>query len=162
VFYQFSFQRDESPRKKSNECSYSQDGFGGDIEEGEFVPDTKIIKCDVMLGPRKRPESHGVGASSGDDPGPTTHDHMNEPENQYESRQQFKRIAKPRGMKGGTCCSLVVLRRLYQVFQSLFLSLMVVVPVFFIGNQQTSFFCKNHDMLLHYNLFIFACMADFL
>ncbi|XP_051210606.1 paired amphipathic helix protein Sin3-like 5 [Lolium perenne] len=111
-----SSKRDESPRKKSNECSYSQDGFGGDIEEGEFVPDTKIIKCDVMLGPRKRPESHGVGASSGDEPGPTTHDHMNEPENQYESRQQFKRIAKPRGMKGGTCCSLVVLRRLYQIF----------------------------------------------
>ncbi|KAM0871698.1 hypothetical protein ACQ4PT_039192 [Festuca glaucescens] len=108
--------RDESPRKKSNECSYSQDGFGGDIEEGEFVPDIKIIKCDVMLGPRKRPESHGVGASSGDDPGPTTHDHMNEPENQCESRQQFKRIAKPRGMKGSTCCSLVVLRRLYQIF----------------------------------------------
>ncbi|KAM0905674.1 hypothetical protein ACQ4PT_017262 [Festuca glaucescens] len=110
-----SSKRDESPRKKSNECSYSQDGFGADIEEGEFLPDTKIIKWDVMLGPRKRPESHGVGASTGDDPSPTTHDHMNEPENQHESRQQFKRIAKPRGMKGGTCCSLVVLRRLYQI-----------------------------------------------
>jgi hypothetical protein len=83
-----------------------------------------------MLGPKKRLASYDVAAFGGDElssrrlsvdnSGPSTHGHRNEPEDQHESSQQSRKIAKPRGVKGGTCCSLVVLHRLYQVFQHFF------------------------------------------
>uniref|UniRef100_A0ACD5TYW2 Uncharacterized protein n=2 Tax=Avena sativa TaxID=4498 RepID=A0ACD5TYW2_AVESA len=115
-----SSKRDEFLRENPNECSSSHDGFGADIEEGEFIRDEE-----TSMGPGKNEASHEVAASHGDrlrsrrlstdTSGTSNRDHRNEPENQHESRQQSRTTTKPRGVRGGTCCSLVVLRRLYQI-----------------------------------------------
>lgn len=76
-----------------------------------------------MLGGGKEPVSCDVAASVRDGLSsrcriidtsePSTRDHGNKHEKQHESKQTS---AKPRGVKGDSCCFLVVLRRLYQVF----------------------------------------------
>uniref|UniRef100_A0ACD5T6P7 Uncharacterized protein n=1 Tax=Avena sativa TaxID=4498 RepID=A0ACD5T6P7_AVESA len=115
-----SSMRDEFLRENTNECSSSHDGFGADIEEGEFIQDEETF----MFGPGKNHASREVATSHGDrlrsrrlstdTSGSDNRDHRNEPENQHGTRQQ-SRTTKPRGVRGGTCCSLVVLRRLYQI-----------------------------------------------
>lgn len=107
-------------------CSSSHGGSGADIEEGEFIPDPETIESDIMLGAGKEPVSCDVAASGRDGLStrcriidtskPSTRDQGNKHEKQHESRQHSKASAKPHGVKGGTCCFLVVLRRLYQVF----------------------------------------------
>uniref|UniRef100_A0A453A2X0 Uncharacterized protein n=1 Tax=Aegilops tauschii subsp. strangulata TaxID=200361 RepID=A0A453A2X0_AEGTS len=83
------------------------------------------IELDVMLGARKEPVSCDVGTSGIDGLSsrcriidtsePSTRDHGNKHEKQHESSQHSKTSAKLRGVKGGTCCFLIVLRRLYQI-----------------------------------------------
>ncbi|KAE8773345.1 Paired amphipathic helix protein Sin3 [Hordeum vulgare] len=117
--------RGEFTRKNSNDFSSSHDGFGPDIEEGEFIQDPEIIESDAMLGAGKEPVSCDVAASGSDGLNsrcriigtsePSTCDHGNKYEKQHESRQHSKTSAKVRGVKGGTCCFLIVLRRLYQI-----------------------------------------------
>ncbi|KAF6992380.1 hypothetical protein CFC21_009378 [Triticum aestivum] len=115
-----SSKRGEFLKKNSNDLSSSHDGFGQDIE-GDFVPEPEIIESDVMPGAGKEPISCDV-ATSGmdglsshcrivDTSEPSTCDHGNK----HESRQHSKTSTKLRGVKGGTCCFLIVLRRLYQI-----------------------------------------------
>jgi hypothetical protein len=99
------------------------------IGEGEFIPNLQTINSDSILGPGKEParESCDVAAKGGH-PGTDTSTssscaHRNEPEKKNELKQLSKRATKLHGVKGGTCCSLVVLCRLYQVFQHLFVTL---------------------------------------
>ncbi|XP_044963462.1 paired amphipathic helix protein Sin3-like 3 isoform X1 [Hordeum vulgare subsp. vulgare] len=116
-----SSKRGEFLRKSAHDFSSSHDGSGADIEEGEFIPDPETIVSDVMLGARK-PVSCDVAASVRDGLSsrwriidtsePSTRDHWNKHEKKHESRQTS---AKQRGVKGDTCCFLVVLRRLYQI-----------------------------------------------
>ncbi|XP_073354751.1 uncharacterized protein [Aegilops tauschii subsp. strangulata] len=121
-----SSKRGEFLKKKSNDLSSSHDGFGQDIDqEGDFMPEPEIIELDVMLGARKEPVSCDVGTSGIDGLSsrcriidtsePSTRDHGNKHEKQHESSQHSKTSAKLRGVKGGTCCFLIVLRRLYQI-----------------------------------------------
>ncbi|XP_037444823.1 paired amphipathic helix protein Sin3-like 5 [Triticum dicoccoides] len=117
-----SSKRGEFVSKNSKGFSSSHDGSGADIEEGEFIPDRETIVSDVMCGAGKEPVSCDVagsvidGLSSRcriiDTSEPSTRVHGDKHEKQHESRQTS---AKPRGVKGGTCCFLVVLRRLYQI-----------------------------------------------
>ncbi|KAF6997946.1 hypothetical protein CFC21_014112 [Triticum aestivum] len=117
-----SSKRGEFVSKNSKDFSSSHDGSGADIEEGEFIPDRETIVSDVMRGAGKEPVSCDVAASVRDglssrcriidSSEPSTRDHGDKHEKQHESRQTS---AKPRGVKGGTCCFLVVLRRLYQI-----------------------------------------------
>ncbi|KAM0871696.1 hypothetical protein ACQ4PT_039192 [Festuca glaucescens] len=108
-------------RKTYNECSSSCHNFAVEIEEGEFIPNLQMINSDSILGPGKEParESCDVAAKGGH-PGtntstPSSCAHRNEPEKKNEPKQLSKRATKPHGVKGGTCCSLVVLCRLYQI-----------------------------------------------
>ncbi|KAF6986714.1 hypothetical protein CFC21_004435 [Triticum aestivum] len=121
-----SSKRGEFLKKNSNDLSSSHDGFGQDIDqESDLMPEPEIIESDVMLGARKEPVSCDVGTSgidglsSGcriiDTAEPSTRDHGNKHEKQHESSQHSKTSAKLRGVKGGTCCFLIVLRRLYQI-----------------------------------------------
>ncbi|XP_037444824.1 paired amphipathic helix protein Sin3-like 5 [Triticum dicoccoides] len=117
--------RGEFIKKNSNDLSSSHDGFGQDIEEGDFMPEPEIIESDVMLGAGKEPVSCDVATSGIDGLSshcrmigtsePSTRDHGYKHEKQHESRQHSKTSAKLRGVKGGTCCFLIVLRRLYQI-----------------------------------------------
>ncbi|EMS50858.1 Paired amphipathic helix protein Sin3-like 3 [Triticum urartu] len=117
-----SSKRGEFVSKNSKDFSSSHDGSGADIEEGEFIPDRETIVSDVMRGAGKEPVSCDVAGSVRDGLSsrcriidtsePSTRDHGAKHEKQHESRQTS---AKPRGVKGGTCCFIVVLRRLYQI-----------------------------------------------
>ncbi|VAH11510.1 unnamed protein product [Triticum turgidum subsp. durum] len=117
-----SSKRGEFVSKNSKDFSSSHDGSGADIEEGEFIPDRETIILDVMRGAGKEPVSCDVAGSVRDGLSsrcriidtsePSTRDHGAKHEKQHESRQTS---AKPRGVKGGTCCFIVVLRRLYQI-----------------------------------------------
>lgn len=108
-------------RKTYNECSSSCHSFAVEIDEGEFIPNLQTINSDSILGPGKEParESCDVAAKGGH-PGTDTSTssscaHRNEPEKKNELKQLSKRATKLHGVKGGTCCSLVVLCRLYQI-----------------------------------------------
>jgi hypothetical protein len=96
-----------------------------EIEEGEFIPNLPMINSDSILGPGKEPARESCDfAAKGGHPGtntstPSSCAHRNEPEKKNEPKHLSKRATKPHGVKGGTCCSLVVLCRLYQVFQHL-------------------------------------------
>ncbi|VAH23645.1 unnamed protein product [Triticum turgidum subsp. durum] len=117
-----SSKRGELVSKNSKDFSSSHDGSGADIEEGEFIPDRETIVSDVIRGAGKEPVSCDVAGSVRDGLSsryriidtsePSTRDHGDKNEKQQESRQTS---AKPRGVKGGTCCFLVLLRRLYQI-----------------------------------------------
>ncbi|KQK04610.1 paired amphipathic helix protein Sin3-like 5 isoform X1 [Brachypodium distachyon] len=102
----------KSGGKNSIDCSSSHDVFDAEIEEGEFIPAKEPTSSDVSA-------SVGDGLSfrclATDTSRPSTCDHGNEPESQHESRQHSRRTAKSRGVKGGACCSLMVLCRLYQI-----------------------------------------------
>ncbi|XP_051210605.1 paired amphipathic helix protein Sin3-like 6 isoform X3 [Lolium perenne] len=109
-------------RKTYNKCSSSCHSFAVEIGEGEFIPNLQTINSDSILGPGKEParESCDVAAKGGH-PGTDTSTssscaHRNEPEKKNELKQLSKRATKLHGVKGGTCCSLVVLCRLYQLF----------------------------------------------
>lgn len=109
-------------KKTYNERSSSRHGFGVEVEEGEFIPNVQVtIKSDSMLVPGKgAARVSGDVAAFGWHPGtdtstPSSCAHGNGPEKKNEPRQLSKRTTKQRGAKGGTCCSLVVLRRLYQI-----------------------------------------------
>lgn len=108
-------------RKTYNKCSSSCHSFAVEIGEGEFIPNLQTINSDSILGPGKEParESCDVAAKGGH-PGTDTSTssscaHRNEPEKKNELKQLSKRATKLHGVKGGTCCSLVVLCRLYQI-----------------------------------------------
>lgn len=137
-----SFQRGQSVRNKSNECTSLHDGCDEEIEEGEFIPDVENIQLDATLGPGKGTASY-VAACSGDGlsfrslatntSGRSTCDLGDQSEEQHESRDDSnnevgslacsERTAKLRDVKGGlSCCSLVVLCRLNQVFQPFYLA----------------------------------------
>jgi hypothetical protein len=118
-----------------------------EIEEGEFIPNAQTIKTDSMFDPGKGPASACCDDAAFDKhPGthtstPSRCSHGNEPEKKNEPRQLSKRGTKPRGAKGGTCCSLVVLRRLYEVFQQF---LILITASFFVSMlTEYSFFCTN-------------------
>ena len=123
-------------RKTYNEQSSSRHGFGMEIEEGEFIPNVETIKSDSMVGPGEGPARASCDiAAFGGHPGsdtsmPSSSAHVNEHEKKNEPRQLSRRTTKPRGVKGGTCCSLVVLCRLYQVFQHFLIFLDAFLIVF--------------------------------
>ena len=103
--------------------SSSRHGFGVEIEEGEFISNVENIEPGSMLGPREGParasrDIAAFGVHPGTDTSiPSSSADGNEPEKNNEPKQLSKRTTKLRGVKGGTCCSLVVIYRLYQVIQ---------------------------------------------
>uniref|UniRef100_A0ACD5Z5I0 Uncharacterized protein n=1 Tax=Avena sativa TaxID=4498 RepID=A0ACD5Z5I0_AVESA len=77
-----------------------------------------LVSSKLPLSPKEGDITTISGHPRTDTSVPSSCAHGNEPEKNNEPMKLSKQTTIPRGVKGGTCCSLVVLRRLYQILYS--------------------------------------------